>query len=682
MEERGQISTSFILFIILFLMGLGAITFLVFYNFETNKEVYQTENQSILNNSEKSIADSGNSLTQVQGSSTEQNLNVHTNPSSSGGSGGAPSSSQVAQEIPATSVITCEQGYSYYQGQCLKVVKQEEVYNLIQASNLSYVQEESMDFVVSRPSASYGPNFNGNILKDEEDNMYLIGTFTENLTIGKNVYQSSQRKNENLTITNNLANIINEGLGNLPGMLIIYGADGIIAKKNSQGNWDWVKTIETRTFIASEGGKLYPLPASSGIDILFSDQDSEGNIYIGGFFSGQIKFNSVLNLTSYIYYSQYCGGYSDCVYFSNPSPFLREPFIAKISSNGEWQWAKKLSNKDYLPSLNPEYKMAYPSRNRGVVTLKNMKIINDKIIFNGEAVDSIYLDNVILLKNYTYNYIGEIDFLGNLKSAKEIKNSDIKSNFGGLTSQIDNLGNLYLIDENVSKFDLNGTLVWVQQLDKKVYWLDSALKSYLGSSALDEEGNLYLVGKYREDISLFGILLFKHPRSLANTNESGFVAKVYKNGSLSWIKSFYHKEVILNMKVSDNKVYLVGGRTTYKDVNDGNYSYFGTFSLSNYNGYIPLGSQEVKGDIFLVEINSSNGNFLSTGILEDTNSNSIKSFFIKDNDIYLLGIGVESYASFTYDAPLKLFIWKISQINFSPESKSWFDIIKRFFNFN
>ena len=94
-----------------------------------------------------------------------------------------------------------------------------------------------------------------------------------------------------------------------PDTLYTFGYEDIfVAKLDPLGNWLWAKNA---------GGSTsgYGYDAGTGIDI-----DSNGDIYITGYFRGNAKFvGSTISLTSV----------SDSV----------DVFVAKLDTNGAWLWA-------------------------------------------------------------------------------------------------------------------------------------------------------------------------------------------------------------------------------------------------------------------------------------------------------------------------------------------------------
>lgn len=105
-----------------------------------------------------------------------------------------------------------------------------------------------------------------------------------------------------------------------------WGDDIFVAKLSSNGSWLWA---------VDAGGAA----TERGYGIAF---DSSGNVYINGFFGGTATFGST-SLTS--------DGQSDA-------------FIAKLTSNGSWQWAVKAGGPENEWTLG----IAIDSSNNAIVT--------------------------------------------------------------------------------------------------------------------------------------------------------------------------------------------------------------------------------------------------------------------------------------------------------------------------
>jgi hypothetical protein len=126
------------------------------------------------------------------------------------------------------------------------------------------------------------------IAVDSNGNCYVIGNFFESATFGTTILESSG------------------------------SSDIFVAKLDNDGSWLWIKTA---------GGEDNDFRV--GIDI---NTDNNGNIYITGYFQGDVSFDST-TLSSK-------GNYFDI-------------FVAKLDNDGNWLWAKQAGgdNNDFSKEI-------------------------------------------------------------------------------------------------------------------------------------------------------------------------------------------------------------------------------------------------------------------------------------------------------------------------------------------
>jgi hypothetical protein len=197
---------------------------------------------------------------------------------------------------------------------------------------------------------------------------------------------------------------------------------------------------------------------------------------------GPVVGNIQLDNSGNIYISGLSGG---TVNFGPPSNFTltnfgsnRGGFLAKYNSSGVFQWAKGFTHNNPYYSFSVSFFMT------------SLHITSSNIFITG-------------------NYDGNPDF-----------------NPG---TGVDTLGFLPIANYNtyILKLDLNGDFVSVKTL--------SGSNNYLGSSALDPSGNIYVTGGFT------GTVDFDPSSAVNNLTSNGnfdiYIAKYTSSGSLSWVKN-------------------------------------------------------------------------------------------------------------------------------------------------
>ncbi|WP_435354948.1 SBBP repeat-containing protein [Emticicia sp. SJ17W-69] len=188
----------------------------------------------------------------------------------------------------------------------------------------------------------------GNSIKfDKYGNLYILGTFSQNIDIGGNTLSSSGFTDIFIAKFNNVGNLMwaVKGGGNDEdyasdfvvedsGVLTITGyyfGNTTIGSTNvnSNGNSDIFVTqiLSNGTFnwVQSIGGQMNDRSTSIS-------NDGNGNTYVAGFFNGTVNFNSVPSITSL--------GNSDALYF-------------KLDLGGSVLWANRFGgpSSDYCKSI-------------------------------------------------------------------------------------------------------------------------------------------------------------------------------------------------------------------------------------------------------------------------------------------------------------------------------------------
>ncbi|MFB2937593.1 SBBP repeat-containing protein [Aerosakkonemataceae cyanobacterium BLCC-F154] len=195
--------------------------------------------------------------------------------------------------------------------------------------------------------------------------------------------------------------------------------------------------------------------------------DSVGNVYTTDFFRGTVDFDpgeGIFNLTS--------AGESDI-------------FISKLNSDGSFGWAKAIgsSGEDGGSSSN----------------------LTDKTIYSNTS-SSISIDNTDTLY-VTGRFSGTVDF-------------DPGEGIFNLTSQGTS-------ERFVSKFNSDGTFVWVKGIGAQIYETNTVF---------DSAGNIYTTGGFS------GTVDFDPGEGVFNLSSQGrnpnfFVTKLNSDGSFAWAKA-------------------------------------------------------------------------------------------------------------------------------------------------
>ena len=317
------------------------------------------------------------------------------------------------------------------------------------------------------------PEFRGDVEAfdvgyDDQNNLYVTGRFNDTMAIGntvlvaqgfENIFLFSMDPQGNLRWAVTESGVYAppshfmevEGNGNvwLAGDCIgcsfdstVINASGpsvtFVAKYNSSGDLQWAR---------GNSGGTYSLTNGRGIAV-----DEDGNGYFGGTFLNDITFGSTsLSSSSYTI------------------------FVTKLDSNGNYLWAKQ----------------AVQSVNSFTQTLLDL-VLNE--------------NNELLI---TGSYLGELKF-------------------PGLSSSLPNNPTGNNDDVFLAKLNSNGTFQWAEKaggmgLDNKDYGTDIAI---------GENGDIFLVGTFGDDISFGSTTL----NSTDPNQRDYFLAKYNDSGNFQWAK--------------------------------------------------------------------------------------------------------------------------------------------------
>lgn len=324
------------------------------------------------------------------------------------------------------------------------------------------------------------------------------------------------------------------------------GEDIVIAKLDSSGNWVWA---------VQAGGNDF----DTGLRIYL---DTQGNVYFIGVFTSVANFGTI-QMTSMGHY---------------------DIFVAKISSNGSWDWVAQAGGT-------------------GFDKASDIHIGSDGSIYvsGGFEANAYFGDNLLVSNGLSDIFIAKINAEGCWVWAKSTGgvgtdhcypvSTDANHNVilaGQYYSSIQ-VGNHVLTstgdsDTFVAKLDSNGNWLWANTAGGE-YSIDRAT-----GLAIDSQGSIYIIGRF-SDSATFG-----HITLPGYGNFDIYVAKLSNNGTWLWAVQAggYGDDTGYAITVgSDDSIYITGLFRSQ--------GYFGNTSLSS------LG----MSDIFVSALNS-NGNWLWT----------------------------------------------------------------------
>ena len=416
---------------------------------------------------------------------------------------------------------------------------------------------------------------------DDSGNIYTVGTFVDTVDFdpGIGIYE--------LTSTGTYA--------------------AFIQKMDSNGAFVWAKEI---------GGSLYCYGN-------FIDVDSAGNVYVAGYFNGNVDFDPS----------------PDTSYTLNPAGSNnnnKDGFVLKLDNNGDFVWARNIGGT----GTYDEVKSLVVDSDGNVVITGNF----------GLTVDFDFGTNV---HNITSNgnrdiFVQKLDSNGDFLWAKGMGGTSIDI---GLSVALDDAGNIYVtgyfketvdfdpgvgIDDHIS----NGSYdIFIQKLNEEGDYIWS--KTFGGNSidvgcciAIDETGgNIYATGYFKETVD------FDPGIGSINLTSAGdydiFVLKMDSSGNFIWANSLGGTSNDVGKAVDldcSGNIYVSGYFKETVDFDPGS-------GIDNHtsNGY---------EDIFVQKIDSS-GNFIwAKSMGGNWNADQGRSINIDHNNyIYVTGV-LNSVADF------------------------------------
>ena len=405
-------------------------------------------------------------------------------------------------------------------------------------------------------------------------------------------------------------------------------SDAYILKLDSVGNFVWVKTLSALTF-----GSVNP----NSICL-----DSVGNIFVCGNFIGSTDFDPgpgsmVLNNSN--------GG----------------AFVCKLDPSGNFVWAKNYG--------------AQNNNARGVACdIQGNVFVTGNFNLSGDF-DPGPGSTILTPLNSTYDvYLLKLDDNGNLVWIDQFKSSqgaqarsvtiDPNGNCcitGLFSSTIDadpGLGTTYLPGNTSSsscyviKVDVNGSLIWANYF-----------KSVLNNgnvSGLDiitsPNADLYITGEFMADTE------FDSGSGTNILSSNGgidiFVAKLNSSGILIWAKGiggvYQDESLSIDYNTYDNTIAFVGWITGTVDCDPGTGTAFygnnvgtsGFVASLNSDGNFNF-AKTISGNIWLVGVDSHNGNLNVTGWYSGNMNTEIASYsaIVSDGLCFKIGECIPSFGA-------------------------------------
>ena len=381
-----------------------------------------------------------------------------------------------------------------------------------------------------------------NVHSDNDDNIYVFGSYYEDIYFGQSM-------------------MLNKS---------VHSDAFFVAKLNSNGEWIWVNHADSdkeNGICGIEDDGMLSRPKSA--------IDSLGNIVVTGTYD---CYNLVF----------------DGIALENSND--KAVFVAKINSDGEWQWAKRADGvgreKGTSVDIDINGDIYVSGHFEGDITIGEKNLIssdgfdvflakfdsNGKIIWatKGGGSGNDYSQNLIVsnsMKIYVIGqYRGTTTFGGN-----SLTNGGLHStNFGDSF--------IFSLDGNVG---VNNEYTYNLPITK----IGSSVAVLTKSIAVDVDGNALVIGTFQGPTTFGNILLSTSTNGL---DVSTFVAKLSKNGEWMWAIQVGDTSEGEDIKVDTSGDIYITGR--FK----GNFASFGDLYLSS----TPKNNQYNNYDIFVAKLNA------------------------------------------------------------------------------
>lgn len=274
--------------------------------------------------------------------------------------------------------------------------------------------------------------------------------------------------------------------------------------------------------------------------------DSQGNIYVVGFFNGVVDFDpsmAVNFITSsqaiiYNYGGGYYGGHFGGYYGGIDYEPTNDGFILKLDGDGNFLWADKYGSAYTVYSYYNSYQFA-----AGYDVINDIEIDdNDNIIIAGSYDGYNDFDgNVLTSFDYSYGYAANASFIAKIDNSNGQAIWAYGINSGSVNDlKIDPFGNILLaqsvsiydyffsyisfVESNyeIRKFDSDGQFIWSYPTDEIAF----------SNIAIDSCANIFSVGDFGkiEDFNIDSSATL----SLDPVNGDNFLLKLSESGSLEF----------------------------------------------------------------------------------------------------------------------------------------------------
>ena len=410
--------------------------------------------------------------------------------------------------------------------------------------------------------------------------------------------------------------------------------DLFVAKISSSGEWQW----------ANNGQVQYTANVPSGNDKIYIDQS--GNAFVIGQFCGGAEF----------------GGNT----LSSQIPSLYDIFVAKISSSGEWQWAKQstINNNGYHLSLN-DYK--YDQSGNAFLTGSFCGGISF-------ADQDLYTSNAVYGNDNKDIFIAKISSSGEWQWAKQAGGEYYDS---AKKMEFDNQNNLVLIGEFKNNSTIGETSitssglsdVFVAKISSSGEWqwakqAGGTLSDNVAFINNDNSGNAFIVGQFCGGAEFGDTTLTSN-----DIYPAIFIAKISSSGEWQWAKQAGGTLTNTPGSITTNSngdIFIAGqfsgDNSTFGETTLPGYPTIFVDTPPNYGSGWPGGLRpQPNPNIFVAKISSS-GEWQWAKQAGGSLSDGVTDLFIQNNKLNIIGL-TNSNPSYFNDGNFLTsggFIWKVN----------------------
>lgn len=408
---------------------------------------------------------------------------------------------------------------------------------------------------------------------DKDNNIYIGGLFSGSITLGST------------TITHNGGN-----------------ADGYLAKFNSSGVAQWIKKFGS--------------PADDIVKAIASD--TSGNLFVTGYFQGNaFDADPDPNTTSIL---------------AQPAPILsRDCFIVKLDINGNFVWAKQISNSTGGAANEDSYDIKCDSDGNVYVAgrfsyadfdtssgINDVQSYGSNFNTDGFILKLNSLGNTVWVKQFgssTHDIITSID----IDSSNNIYATGIFTGTADFDPSATNNTNSVSAGNNdvfIVKIDSNGNYLMHKTFG-------GSGTDYANSIKVDSNGNIYTVGYFSNTVD------FDPSTTIASSSSLGawdcFLLKLDASGNYinhQTIGSSANDQ-FYSIDVNDNRILVAGiyGQTIDLDAGAN------TINVSLLGG---------SSDIFVLELNNSLS-YVNHYLFQSTGTNNLPWISTNGDEAILAG---------------------------------------------